>query len=326
MAFNIEFHNFLGTRGHHPHLLLVHLGEVGDIADLGERLHPLELVRHVQVGPSFTKIGEGGASVLKLVELIDKNGTDHCSCSSLPSLTMKSHNPLSSILASSEPSSHILDQFDHLVQPRHIVIVDLESPDVPVELAVVVLHLTAQVVDHVVNVARGAVLVLKELCYMVNLISVHSLASFAGEAHSNNVCGDISQIKVIAIHLKAPLVLRDALPHPFDQVAVFKVQSEYSHKPKDPDHPQSDNQCSPSCAHLVPVPVHHLASKGNNFGLLWLFTPGALPVPFLSVPNILSFLCVKSPFTIAAHWHSIFFSNSLDHAGCCDGCSKGKYG
>ena len=108
VTFNIEFHNFLGTRGHHPHLLLVHLGEVGDIADLGERLHSLELVRHVQIGPSFTKIGEGGAGVLvvmrlatffcksldlKLVKLVDENGTDHCSCSSLPSLTMKSHNP-----------------------------------------------------------------------------------------------------------------------------------------------------------------------------------------------------------------------------------------
>ena len=107
-TFNIEFHNFLGTRGHHPHLLLVHLGEVGDIADLGERLHSLELVRHVQIGPSFTKIGEGGAGVLvvmklatffcksldlKLVKLVDENGTDHCSCSSLSSLTMKSHNP-----------------------------------------------------------------------------------------------------------------------------------------------------------------------------------------------------------------------------------------
>ena len=23
-------------------------------------------------------------------------------------------------------------------------------------------------------------------------------------------------------------------------------------------------------------------------------------------------------------YHSIFFSNSLDHAGCCDGCGKGK--
>ena len=68
-TFNIEFHNFLGTRGHHPHLLLVHLGEVGDIADLGERLHPLELVRHVQVGPSFTKIGEGGAGVLVVMKL-----------------------------------------------------------------------------------------------------------------------------------------------------------------------------------------------------------------------------------------------------------------
>ena len=68
-TFNIEFHNFLGTRGHHPHLLLVHLGEVGDIADLGERLHSLELVRHVQVSPSFTKIGEGGAGVLVVMKL-----------------------------------------------------------------------------------------------------------------------------------------------------------------------------------------------------------------------------------------------------------------
>ena len=107
-TFNVEFDNFFGTRGHDPHFLLVHLSEVGDIADLGERLHPLELVRHVQVGPSFTKIGEGGAGVLvvmklatffcksldlKLVKLVDENGTDHCSCSSLPSLTMKSHNP-----------------------------------------------------------------------------------------------------------------------------------------------------------------------------------------------------------------------------------------
>ena len=68
-TFNIELHNFLGTRGHHPHLLLVHLGEVGDIADLRERLHSLELVRHVQVGPSFTKIGEGGAGVLVVRKL-----------------------------------------------------------------------------------------------------------------------------------------------------------------------------------------------------------------------------------------------------------------
>ena len=85
--------------------------------------------------------------------------------------------PLSSILASSQPSSHVLDQFDHLVQPRHVVVVNLESPHVAVELSVVVLHLATQVVDHVVNVARVAVFVLKELCYMVNLISVHSLAS-----------------------------------------------------------------------------------------------------------------------------------------------------
>ena len=68
ITFNIEFHNFLGTRGHHPHLLLVHLGEVGDVADLGERLHSLELVRHVQIGPSFTKIGEGGAGVLVVMK------------------------------------------------------------------------------------------------------------------------------------------------------------------------------------------------------------------------------------------------------------------
>ena len=69
VTFNIEFHNFLGTRGHHPHLLLVHLGEVGDIADLGERLHSLELVRHVQVCPSLPKVGEGGAGVLTGIKI-----------------------------------------------------------------------------------------------------------------------------------------------------------------------------------------------------------------------------------------------------------------
>ena len=47
----------------------MHLGEVGDVADLGERLHSLELVRHVQVGSSFTKIGEGGAGVLVVIKL-----------------------------------------------------------------------------------------------------------------------------------------------------------------------------------------------------------------------------------------------------------------
>lgn len=63
-TFDVEFHNFFGTGGHHSHFLLVHLCEVGHIADLGEGLHPLELVRHVQVCPSFPKVGEGGAGVL----------------------------------------------------------------------------------------------------------------------------------------------------------------------------------------------------------------------------------------------------------------------
>ena len=45
------------------------------------------------------------------------------------------------------------------------------------ELPVVVLHLAAQVVDHVVDVAGGAVLLLKELCHMVDLVTVDSFAA-----------------------------------------------------------------------------------------------------------------------------------------------------
>ena len=63
-TFDIEFHNFFGTGGYDPHFLLVHLSEVGNIADLGVGLDPLELVRHVQVCPSLPKVGEGGAGVL----------------------------------------------------------------------------------------------------------------------------------------------------------------------------------------------------------------------------------------------------------------------
>ena len=63
-TFDVEFHNFFGTGGHDSHFLLVHLCEVGHIADLREGLHPLELVRYVQVCPSFPKVGEGGAGVL----------------------------------------------------------------------------------------------------------------------------------------------------------------------------------------------------------------------------------------------------------------------
>ena len=64
-TFDIEFYNFFGTGGHDPHFLLVHLSEVGDIANLRVGLHPLELVRHIQVGPPLPKVGEGGARVLR---------------------------------------------------------------------------------------------------------------------------------------------------------------------------------------------------------------------------------------------------------------------
>ena len=63
-TFDIEFDNFFGTRRNDSHLILVHLCEIGDIADLGEGLDPLELVCHVQICPSLPKIGEGGARVL----------------------------------------------------------------------------------------------------------------------------------------------------------------------------------------------------------------------------------------------------------------------
>ena len=54
---------------------------------------------------------------------------------------------------------------------------DLVPAHVPVELPVVVLHLAAQVVDHVVDVAGVAVLLLKELCHMVDLVTVDGFAA-----------------------------------------------------------------------------------------------------------------------------------------------------
>ena len=57
------------------------------------------------------------------------------------------------------------------------MVVDLVPAHVPVELPVVVLHLAAKVVDHVVDVAGVAVLLLKELRHMVDLVTVDSFAA-----------------------------------------------------------------------------------------------------------------------------------------------------
>ena len=94
----------------------MHLCEVGDIADLGEGLHPLELVCHVQVRPSLPKVGEGGASVLtgikinvslsltdtitnlEFIKLVDEHGADHRSCSAFPTLAVKSNHPASKVV------------------------------------------------------------------------------------------------------------------------------------------------------------------------------------------------------------------------------------
>ena len=82
----------------------------------------------------------------------------------------------------------------------------------------VILHLRAEVVQHVVNVSLITILVLKELGHIVNLVSVQSLSScnidhaekllqlfvfltFTGETHGNYICEDISQVQVITINL-----------------------------------------------------------------------------------------------------------------------------
>ena len=66
---------------------------------------------------------------------------------------------------------------------------------------VIILHLTAEVVDHVVNVLGVAVLLLEELGHIVNLVPVQRLGALAGEAHGNDVGEDVGQVQVIAIHL-----------------------------------------------------------------------------------------------------------------------------
>ena len=66
---------------------------------------------------------------------------------------------------------------------------------------VIILHLTAEVVDHVVNVLGVAVLLLEELGHIVNLVPVQRLGPLAGEAHGNDVGEDVGQVQVIAIHL-----------------------------------------------------------------------------------------------------------------------------
>ena len=86
--------------------------------------------------------------------------------------------PLPALLTPSQPSTDVLYQRDHLLKPWHVVIVNLVTTDISVELPVVVLHLTAQVVDHVVDVARVAVFILKELCHMVNFVPVHGFAAW----------------------------------------------------------------------------------------------------------------------------------------------------
>ena len=50
--------------------------------------------------------------------------------------------PLSSLLASSQPSTDVLYQLDHLLETWHVVVVNLVPPDVAMELPVVILHLT----------------------------------------------------------------------------------------------------------------------------------------------------------------------------------------
>ena len=66
----------------------------------------------------------------------------------------------------------------------------------------IILHLAAEVVDHVVNVLGVAVLLLEELGHIVNLVPVQRLCPLAGEAHGNDVGENVGQVQVIAIHLE----------------------------------------------------------------------------------------------------------------------------
>ena len=57
------------------------------------------------------------------------------------------------------------------------MVVYLVSSDISMELPMIVLHLAAQVVDHVIDVLSVAVLVLKEFGNLVNLVPINSFGT-----------------------------------------------------------------------------------------------------------------------------------------------------
>ena len=105
-------------------------------------------------------------------------------------------------MSTTKPVSDIICHLEHLLQSWNIVIINLVSSDMAIELVMVILHLTAQVVDHVAGLLPVTVLVLKELGHVVNLVPVERLCALAGEAHGNNIAQNICQIQVITINLR----------------------------------------------------------------------------------------------------------------------------
>ena len=142
------------------------------------------------------------------------------------------------------------------------MIVDPEPLHVAVELPMVVLHLAAEIVDHVVDMLRVAVFFFKELGHVLNIISVQSLSSNTGEAHGDDVCENVSEIQVVSINLESSLVFTNSLSDSFYQSSVFKVHPEQSDESEYSDKSDDDEQFAES------FPVVILLAEFVKFVLL----------------------------------------------------------
>ena len=174
-----------------------------------------------------------------------EDGADHGTSPSLPSLAVESHHPLP-LPVPGQPLPHGVRQVEHHLQAGHVVVVYPEPLDVAVKLPLVVLHLTAEVVDHVVDVLVVAVFLFKELGHVVDIVPVQGLGSDTGKAHGDNVGENVSEIQVVSINLESSFVFTDSLSDSFYKSSVLKVYSEESDKSEDSDESDDDEQFAES--------------------------------------------------------------------------------